>query len=182
MLWTIYFYPVECVLSEFTNGFLTLDNGNSREQIWVYGNSFESYLVAVAVPNQQVLEDWAKSNGEEGDFTTLCKRPRAQEFILSELTAMGKKKGVRNFLWNRYNFENMWGIYFDLFGLLQHEVAVYSSIYSSCRTSSHKLHEVHFDYFCDNNIKMIGCAGLKLVLANLGMVVSSWGLLIYSYE
>ena len=63
-------------------------------QIWVYGNSFESSLVAVAVPNQPALEDWAKSNGVEGDYATLCKSPRAQEFILSELTAMGKKKGV----------------------------------------------------------------------------------------
>jgi len=40
------------------------------------------------------MEDWAKSNGEKGDFASLCKNPKAQEFILSELTAMGKKKGV----------------------------------------------------------------------------------------
>lgn len=66
----------------------------TRAQIWVYGNSFESFLVAVAVPNQQALENWANSNGEEGDYATLCKSPKAQKFILSELTNMGKKKGV----------------------------------------------------------------------------------------
>ena len=71
--------------------FLDADN---CAQIWVYGNSFESSLVAVAIPNQQVLEDWAKTNGEEGDYAILCKNLKAREFILSELTAMGKKKGV----------------------------------------------------------------------------------------
>lgn len=67
------------------------------DAIWVYGNSFESSLVAVVVPNQPAMEDWAKSNGEKGDFASLCKNPKAQEFILSELTAMGKKKGVKGF-------------------------------------------------------------------------------------
>jgi long-chain acyl-CoA synthetase len=42
-------------------------------QIWVYGNSFESTLVAVAVPNEKALMDWASSNGEDGNFTTVCK-------------------------------------------------------------------------------------------------------------
>lgn len=81
-----------CSLS--SNGFLSFDAGNSSTQIWVYGNSFESSLVAVVVPNQQAMEDWASSNGEKGDFASLCKSPRAKEFILSELAAMGKKKGV----------------------------------------------------------------------------------------
>jgi len=67
------------------------------DAIWVYGNSFESSLVAVVVPNQPAMEDWAKSIGEKGDFASLCKNPKAQEFILSELTAMGKKKGVKGF-------------------------------------------------------------------------------------
>jgi hypothetical protein len=63
-------------------------------QIWVYGNSFESTLVAVAVPNEKALMDWASSNGEDGNFTTLCKSKKAHEFILAELSATGKKAGV----------------------------------------------------------------------------------------
>jgi long-subunit acyl-CoA synthetase (AMP-forming) len=63
-------------------------------QIWVYGNSFESTLVAVAVPNEKALMDWASSNGEDGNFTTLCKSKKAHEFILAELNATGKKAGV----------------------------------------------------------------------------------------
>jgi hypothetical protein len=66
-------------------------------QIWVYGNSFESTLVAVAVPNEKALMDWASSNGEDGNFTTLCKSKKAHEFILAELNATGKKAGVKGF-------------------------------------------------------------------------------------
>ncbi|XP_024370733.1 long chain acyl-CoA synthetase 4 isoform X3 [Physcomitrium patens] len=73
------------------------NESSSVDAIWVYGNSFESFLVAVAVPNQQALENWANSNGEEGDYATLCKSPKAQKFILSELTNMGKKKGLKGF-------------------------------------------------------------------------------------
>lgn len=81
-----------CLFS--SNGFLALDAGNVSAQIWVYGNSFESSLVAVVVPNQEAMEGWAKSNGQKGDFASLCKSSEAQEFVMSELTAMGKKKGV----------------------------------------------------------------------------------------
>ena len=66
-------------------------------QIWVYGNSLESTLVAVAVPNERTLLEWAQTNGEEGDFATLCKNPKSQDFILSELHAMGKRKAVCSF-------------------------------------------------------------------------------------
>jgi long-chain acyl-CoA synthetase len=30
------------------------------EQVWVYGSSFESVLVAVVVPNKKPLERWAR--------------------------------------------------------------------------------------------------------------------------
>lgn len=63
-------------------------------QIWVYGNSFESFLVAVVNPNQAALEHWAKENGVSGDFASLCGNPRAKEFILGELTKTGKANKV----------------------------------------------------------------------------------------
>ncbi|KAH8964740.1 hypothetical protein BDL97_04G082000 [Sphagnum fallax] len=67
------------------------------DAIWVYGNSFESTLVAVAVPNEKALMDWASSNGEDGNFTTVCKSKKAHEFVLAELNSTGKKAGVRGF-------------------------------------------------------------------------------------
>ncbi|CAK7335715.1 unnamed protein product [Dovyalis caffra] len=67
------------------------------DSIWVYGNSFESYLVAVANPNQQALEHWAQEHGISGDFKSLCENPKAKEYILGELTKIGKEKKLKGF-------------------------------------------------------------------------------------
>lgn len=63
-------------------------------QIWVYGNSFESFLVAVVNPNKVALERWAAENGVAGDFNALCENPKAKEYILGELKRVGKEKKV----------------------------------------------------------------------------------------
>ncbi|KAJ6705430.1 LONG CHAIN ACYL-COA SYNTHETASE 4-LIKE [Salix purpurea] len=67
------------------------------DSIWVYGNSFESFLVAVANPNQQALEHWAQEHGISGDFKSLCENPNAREYILGELTKIGKEKKLKGF-------------------------------------------------------------------------------------
>lgn len=67
------------------------------DSIWVYGNSFESFLVAVLNPNQQALERWAEENGVAGDFNSLCENPRAKEFFLEELARIGKQKKLKGF-------------------------------------------------------------------------------------
>ena len=63
-------------------------------QVWIYGNSFESYLVAVANPNKQALEKWAAENGVPGDFNSLCENPKAKEYMLGELAKTAKDKKV----------------------------------------------------------------------------------------
>lgn len=60
----------------------------------MYGNSFESFLVAVVNPNKDSLERWAADNGVDGDFNSLCENPKAKEYILGELTKIGKEKKV----------------------------------------------------------------------------------------
>ncbi|XP_077226588.1 long chain acyl-CoA synthetase 4-like [Tasmannia lanceolata] len=67
------------------------------DSIWIYGNSFESFLVAVANPNQQALERWAQENGQTGDFTALCENAKAKEFILGELAKTAKAKQLKGF-------------------------------------------------------------------------------------
>ncbi|KAJ6393544.1 hypothetical protein OIU77_022894 [Salix suchowensis] len=67
------------------------------DSIWVYGSSFESYLVAVANPNQQALEHWAQEHGISGDFKSLCENLEAKKFILGELTKIGKEKKLKGF-------------------------------------------------------------------------------------
>ncbi|KAL5731085.1 long-chain-fatty-acid--CoA ligase [Ranunculus cassubicifolius] len=59
--------------------------------IWVYGNNFESFLVAVVVPEKKVIEDWAASQNETGDFQSLCEHPKARKYIMDELNSIGRK-------------------------------------------------------------------------------------------
>ncbi|GAB4853943.1 eukaryotic long-chain fatty acid CoA synthetase (LC-FACS) [Ancistrocladus abbreviatus] len=65
--------------------------------IWVYGNSFESFLVAVVVPDRKALEDWKANQHETGDFESLCKNPKAWKYFLDELNSIGQKHGLRGF-------------------------------------------------------------------------------------
>ncbi|OVA05727.1 AMP-dependent synthetase/ligase [Macleaya cordata] len=67
------------------------------DSIWIYGNSFESFLVAVVNPNKQALERWSEENGIEGDFASLCENPKAKEFIIGELSKIGKEKKLKGF-------------------------------------------------------------------------------------
>ncbi|KAF2951490.1 hypothetical protein DAI22_01g266400 [Oryza sativa Japonica Group] len=67
------------------------------DSIWVYGNSFESFLVAVVNPNKEALESWAAANGISGDLEALCENPKAKEYILGELSKVGKEKKLKGF-------------------------------------------------------------------------------------
>ncbi|KAJ6828527.1 long chain acyl-CoA synthetase 4-like [Iris pallida] len=67
------------------------------DAIWIYGNSFESFLVAVINPNKEALERWAQGNGIRGDFSALCEHPKAKEYILGELAKIGKEKKLKGF-------------------------------------------------------------------------------------
>ncbi len=52
-------------------------------QVWVYGNSFESCLIAVVVPNKDVLTAWAKEAGVTGDFEKgLLEDPRVNAYVI----------------------------------------------------------------------------------------------------
>ncbi|KAK4562885.1 hypothetical protein RGQ29_005391 [Quercus rubra] len=65
--------------------------------IWVYGNSFESFLVAVVVPDRKALEDWAINHNVTGDFNSLCENLKARKYILDELNNTGHKNQLRGF-------------------------------------------------------------------------------------
>ncbi|VFQ68349.1 unnamed protein product [Cuscuta campestris] len=65
--------------------------------IWVYGNSFESFLVAVAIPERKALEEWAVSNQETGDFVELCQNHKARKLVLDELNKTAKQHQLRGF-------------------------------------------------------------------------------------
>ncbi|KAK8463801.1 hypothetical protein PHAVU_011G049400 [Phaseolus vulgaris] len=65
--------------------------------IWVYGNSFESFLVAVVVPERKALEDWAVKHNSTDDFKSLFENPKTRKYILDELNSTGRKHQLRGF-------------------------------------------------------------------------------------
>ncbi|XP_015058188.1 long chain acyl-CoA synthetase 4-like [Solanum pennellii] len=85
----------EYVAVENLEGIYSL--ASSVDSIWIYGSSYESFLVAVVNPNMEALRSWANENGMTGDFDTICENPKAKAYILSELTNIAKEKKLKGF-------------------------------------------------------------------------------------
>eukprot|EP00283_Hemiselmis_rufescens_P007943 CAMPEP_0173430042 /NCGR_PEP_ID=MMETSP1357-20121228/8569_1 /TAXON_ID=77926 /ORGANISM="Hemiselmis rufescens, Strain PCC563" /LENGTH=704 /DNA_ID=CAMNT_0014394313 /DNA_START=78 /DNA_END=2192 /DNA_ORIENTATION=+ len=67
-------------------------------QIWVYGNSFENYVVCIVVPDKEVLVGWASDNGKGGkSFAELTNDKEVQKMMFDDLIACGKGAKLRGF-------------------------------------------------------------------------------------
>ncbi|KAG2326062.1 hypothetical protein Bca52824_008790 [Brassica carinata] len=67
------------------------------QDIWVYGDSFKSMLVAVIVPNPEVVNRWAKDLGFNKPFEELCSLSELQEHIILELKSTAEKNKLKRF-------------------------------------------------------------------------------------
>ncbi|CAL0300203.1 unnamed protein product [Lupinus luteus] len=67
------------------------------EDIWVYGNSFKSVLIAVVVPNEEITNKWAYSNGHIASFSKLCSLDQLKKYVLSELKSTAERNKLRGF-------------------------------------------------------------------------------------
>ena len=65
------------------------------EQIWVCGNSFENTLVAVVVPSEVALTSWAADADISSDLAEILREPRANSFVLGELTKTAKEAKLK---------------------------------------------------------------------------------------
>jgi len=66
------------------------------DMVWVYGNSFESSLICVVVPNEDALMTWAKGK-VSGDFAAVCASAEARAHMLKDLQATGKENKLKGF-------------------------------------------------------------------------------------
>lgn len=67
-------------------------------QTFVYGDSLQSTLIAVVVPDWETCKPWAEKNGVAADsFAAFCKHPEAKKHILKELEVHGKADGLKGF-------------------------------------------------------------------------------------
>lgn len=70
------------------------------EQIFVYGNSLKSYLVAIVVPNKKKVIEFLKGIGVEADFDNYKEHLNNKELkkeILKELETLGRKSDFKGF-------------------------------------------------------------------------------------
>ncbi|MQL99606.1 hypothetical protein Taro_032332 [Colocasia esculenta] len=67
------------------------------EDIWVYGDSFRSMLVAVVVPHEENTRKWAESHGHVGSILELCSLHQLHDHILHELKSIAEKQKLRGF-------------------------------------------------------------------------------------
>jgi long-chain acyl-CoA synthetase len=68
-------------------------------QSFVYGDSLTASLVAVVVPDEEVLVPWSKKHGHGGDasFVKLCADPSIAKMIHESMIAVGKEAGLKGF-------------------------------------------------------------------------------------
>ncbi|XP_056153734.1 long-chain-fatty-acid--CoA ligase 5 [Lampris incognitus] len=66
-------------------------------QVFVHGDSLQSTLVAIVVPDPEVLPSYAENLGLKGSMEELCKNMEIKRAILSDMTKLGSKAGLKSF-------------------------------------------------------------------------------------
>ncbi|KAK7925637.1 hypothetical protein WMY93_007947 [Mugilogobius chulae] len=66
-------------------------------QLYVHGDSLQSCLVGIIVPDPEVMPQWAKKNGMSGSYLELCANPLLKKAIQEDLVRLGKASGLHSF-------------------------------------------------------------------------------------
>ncbi|XP_010773916.1 long-chain-fatty-acid--CoA ligase 5 isoform X2 [Notothenia coriiceps] len=66
-------------------------------QVFVHGDSLQSCLIAIVVPDPDTLPGLASSLGCKGSIEELCKNTEIKKAILSDMTKLGKEAGLKSF-------------------------------------------------------------------------------------
>ncbi len=65
-------------------------------QIFVYGDSYSHYIIAIIVPEEEEIFGWADSHNQEKNVPLLCETKELKDLILEELKQIAKEQDVIN--------------------------------------------------------------------------------------
>nr|XP_020635514.1 long-chain-fatty-acid--CoA ligase 5 [Pogona vitticeps]XP_020635515.1 long-chain-fatty-acid--CoA ligase 5 [Pogona vitticeps]XP_020635516.1 long-chain-fatty-acid--CoA ligase 5 [Pogona vitticeps] len=66
-------------------------------QVFVHGDSLQSFLVGVVVPDAETLPEFARKLGVKGSYEELCKNAALKKAILMDMIKLGKEAGLKSF-------------------------------------------------------------------------------------
>lgn len=66
-------------------------------QVFVYGESLQAFLIAIVVPDVEMLCPWARKRGFAGSFEELCRNKDVRRAILEDMVRLGKDSGLKPF-------------------------------------------------------------------------------------
>ncbi|KAI4872017.1 hypothetical protein NFI96_018459 [Prochilodus magdalenae] len=66
-------------------------------QVFVHGDSLQSFLIGIVVPDPEVFVGWAKERGFVASYDELCQNPDIKKAVLEDMTAVGKQAGLKSF-------------------------------------------------------------------------------------
>ncbi|XP_063244280.1 long-chain-fatty-acid--CoA ligase 6 isoform X2 [Bacillus rossius redtenbacheri] len=67
------------------------------QQVFVCGESLKSCIVAIVVPDVDVIKCWATENKIPGTLSVLCAHPEVKQLIMDDMVSWGKECGLRSF-------------------------------------------------------------------------------------
>eukprot|EP01054_Gregarina_sp_Poly1_P003392 Gregarina_sp_Poly_1__3391@NODE_1980_length_2941_cov_243_565762_g378_i2_p1_GENE_NODE_1980_length_2941_cov_243_565762_g378_i2NODE_1980_length_2941_cov_243_565762_g378_i2_p1_ORF_typecomplete_len621_score80_37AMPbinding/PF00501_28/2e81AMPbinding_C/PF13193_6/0_0039Cas9_C/PF18525_1/0_095_NODE_1980_length_2941_cov_243_565762_g378_i22122074 len=66
-------------------------------QIFVFGYSHQTCLVAIIVPDADAGAKWASKNGADAELGSLCKNPAFKSHVMQEMDGTANKNGLKGF-------------------------------------------------------------------------------------
>ncbi|XP_065163233.1 long-chain-fatty-acid--CoA ligase 5 isoform X2 [Atheta coriaria] len=67
------------------------------QQVFVHGESLKSCIVAIVVPDVDVIKCWAQETGIPGTLSVLCAHPEVKQLIMDDMITWGKEGGLKSF-------------------------------------------------------------------------------------
>lgn len=58
---------------------------------------FQSCVIAIIVPDVEIIKSWALENKIEGTFSVLCAHPEVKKLIHDDMLVWGKEAGLKSF-------------------------------------------------------------------------------------